>query len=136
MKAVIRYIAADGSEWLTEDKALERDALSARCQALHDRLGPVVKRGRRQVDPANVAAVKRDTVQLCRVVHPNEAVFQHPAADIHPMSYAGRFLNEVGGPLDKLWYRFCCINGEWEYEQPFFAINPDKFNPKEARGEG
>lgn len=51
-------------------------------------------------------------------------VFQHPAADIHPFSVAGRVLDS--GPLSRAWWRFMCIDEQWrEWEQPYFARNPN-----------
>lgn len=127
MKTITKYQATDGSEWLNMVDCARRDLLDMKVKTLESELGPAVKEGRRKIDPAVFARVKTDTVDICRKEWPTEPVFQHDAAEIHPMSYAGRFLSEVGGPLNRLWWRFSCINGEWEYEQPYYALNPDKF---------
>lgn len=132
METITKYRATDGSEWASAADCAGRDLLDLKVKTLEQELGPGVSRGRRKVDPALVAKVKADVVAICREKWPNEAIFKYEAAKIHPMSYAGRFLSEVGGPLNRLWYRFSCINGEWEYEQPFYAINPDKFVEGEA----
>lgn len=62
---------------------------------------------------------------ICRELYPTEKIFQF--ADVPSFSYAGRFLDEVGGPLRRIWFRFMCMNAEWEYEQPFYALHPEEF---------
>ena len=61
---------------------------------------------------------------LCRELWPNEPVFQHQPDEIHPMSYAARFLSEAahGDPIWRhLWFRFACMDGTYEYEQIYWA---------------
>ncbi len=132
MEAILKYRATDGSEWTTQQECVTRDQLDAQVRALETEIGPGVDRGRRKIDPVLVARVKADVVALCREKWPNEAVFQHDPAEIHPMSYAGRFLDDAGGPIRRIWWRFACTNGEWEYEQPYFALHPEKFKATDS----
>lgn len=127
MKTITKYVATDGSEWTSMTDCGKRDLLDMKVKTLEKELGPSVGRGRRKIDVAAYARVKADTVAICRDEFPREPVFKHEPSEIHPMSYAGRFLSEVGGPLNRLWWRFSCVNGEWEYEQPFFALHPEQF---------
>ena len=127
MIEVTKYRATDGSEWATVVECIKRDELDAKVSRLESRLGPRVDRGRRAIDPMFVAGIKREVVSLCRHYHPTQEIFHNLADDIHPFSYAGRFLSEVGGPLNRIWRRFMCMDSAWEYEQPFFALNPGEF---------
>ncbi len=128
MKVVTKYVATDGSEWNEKASCEMRDELDAQVRALESRLPAKPECGKRsRIDPAAVAKVKEYVVLLCRQLWPNESVFKHAPADIHPMSYAGRFLDDARGPISRIWYRFSCMNGEWEYDQPFYALNPEKF---------
>lgn len=129
MKTIVKYVATDGSEWDSQIKCTNRDLLDMQVRTLEKELGPSVHGSgqRRKIDAAAVARLKADVVDLCRRQFPGEAIFKHDAAEIHPFSYAGRFLSEVGGPLNRIWHRFMCMNSEWEYEQPFFALNPSEF---------
>lgn len=127
MQLITKYKATDGTEWHSAHECERRDALDAEVRALENRLGPNVYRGRKRIDPTVVAEVKKATVLLCRRVFPNEPVFQNDPDAIHPWSFAGRLIDETGGPIRRIWYRFGCMNGEWEYEQPFYALHPEEF---------
>ena len=129
MKSITKYVANDGSEWTTREDAEKHDALDAQVRDLERQLGPRIERSgeRRRIDTAVWAEVKRRVVDLCREHYPNEAIFKHDAAEIHPMSFAGRLLSDGGGPLNRIWSRFCCSDGTWEYEQPYYAINAGAF---------
>jgi hypothetical protein len=78
----------------------------------------ITKRSRRRNTPSLACATAQ---------YPSEAIFAHDAMEIHPFSYAGRFLDDAGGPLRRVWSRFMCHHDGWMYEQPYFALNPDKF---------
>jgi hypothetical protein len=132
MQAIVKYKATDGSEWNTAERCERRDALNGEIVALEARIGPRITTGRGAIDPGVVSDVKAAVVDICRREFPEQSVFQHEAAAIHPMSFAGRFLDEVGGPIARIWYRFACISGPWEYEQPYYALNPGAFE-KEGR---
>lgn len=125
---ISKWVATDGTEWTTKEAADKRDELDAIAKGFEARLGPRVESGRRALDIDKAAAVKLDVVALCHRLWPDEKIFQYPAAEIHPMSYAWRFLSEIGGPLNRVWWRFSCMDGEWEYEQPYYAINTGAYD--------
>jgi hypothetical protein len=129
MKAVTVFVASDGSRWDSEAEAVARDVLDAAVRDVEQRLPtPPSDSGERiAVDPEVFRAAKTAVVELCRAEYPNEAVFQHDPMDIHPFSFAGRLLDDVGGPLRRIWWRFMCYRDGWMYQQPYFALNPDKF---------
>ncbi len=128
MKIITKYVSTDGVEWSDAASATIRDELNAEVMAIEATLGRPPECGKRTcIDAAAWVKAKLAVVEICRRLWPGEKVFQHAAADIHPMSYAGRFLDDVGGPVRRVWHRFMCANGDFEYDQPFFAMNPDKF---------
>jgi hypothetical protein len=123
------YIASDGSRWDSEEDAAKRDALDAEVRAIEATIPkpPSGSKNRVAVDPAAFKAAKIAVIELCRREYPKEPVFKHDPMEIHPMSFAGRFLSDNGGPLNRIWWRFCCHRDGWMYEQPYFALNPDRF---------
>ena len=128
MKVITLYESTDGSKWKTEAEAIQRDSLDAEVRAIEAQLPERPKSGQRiAVSIAVVNDCKRAVIELCRREFPNEPVFKHPPEKIHQMSFAGRFLDDVTGPLDRVWRWFCCEKDGWLYEQPYFALNPDKF---------
>jgi hypothetical protein len=126
------WIATDGSQWDTTNEALVRDALDAAVRLIESTIPETPNESgiRVAVDASAMRAAKRAVVELCRATYPGENVFRHDPEAIHPRSYAGRFLDEVGGPLRRVWFRFLCYRDGWIYEQPFFAINPQEFRKR------
>ena len=125
------YVACDGSRWDTENKAITRDNIDAAVAAIEATLParPTDSHDRVAVDPETFKAAKVAAVELCRAAFQKEPIFQHDPMEIHPFSYAGRFLDDVGGPLRRVWGLFMCHRDGWLYEQPFFALHPDQFEP-------
>jgi hypothetical protein len=133
-KAHTVYIATDGSQWDNENQAIVRDTLDAAVAAIEATLPPLPRdpHARVAVDVEAFKAAKTAVVELCRALYPREAVFQHDPMEIHPFSYAGRLLNEAGGPLDRVWRMFMCYRDGWLYEQPYYASNPEKWVPADG----
>jgi hypothetical protein len=129
VKQIIVYESTDGSRWDHKYQAMQRDTLNTRVEAIERALPKIPSEGKRvAVNIELVRAAKREVVQLCREQFPDERIFKHePSEDIHPLSYAGRFLDYVGGPLDRVWRWFAFERDGWLYSQPFYAMNPDKF---------
>jgi len=128
-RALTIYVADDGSRWDSAEDAVKRDILDRKVREIEASFPkpPDDSNERIKVGP-DTAEAKRAVVELCRALYPNEAVFKHPPEEIHPFSYAGRFLSEVGGPLNRVWWRFSCIGEDgYMYQQPFYASNPHKF---------
>lgn len=128
----IVWVATDGSLWHKEADARRRDELDAAVRVIEGSLPepPHDSAQRVAVDPGLMALAKQSIVELCRATYPNECVFQHEAHKIHPFSYAGRFLDGVGGPLRRIWWRFMCYTDGWIYQQPYFAQNPGQFKER------
>lgn len=133
----MRFQCSDGSEWETEEQAARQDELLAECDRVAAML-PNVKVDYHQRyghHLPTLAAYKYEVVALCARRFPNEKMFKYPAADIHPFSYAGRFLDDAAPTIRmRLWYRLQCIDESgYEYEQPFFALNPGKWSGETLR---
>ncbi len=130
MRAHTVWIASDGSRWDDQNQAIARDCLDAAVGAIEATLPtpPDDSHKRIALDPDTFKAAKVAVVELCRAAYPNEEVFRRDPLEIEPFSYAGRFLSEVGGPLSRIWHRFMCSSDGWMYEQPYFALNPEKFS--------
>lgn len=133
MAAVITvYEATDGTRWDNEADAVKRDRLDAEVRAIEATIPapPSGSHNRVAVDPAAFKAAKTAVVELCRRELPTCDIFKNDPMEIHPMSFAGRLLDETGGPLRRIWFRFMCHRDGWMYEQPYFALNPDKWEPE------
>lgn len=132
VRAITRYVSFDNVEWNTSQEATSRDLLITWMKPFDALLGPKVESStRRRIDPAMLIKVKTAVVEKCRQLYPGERIFKHDPMEIHPGSYAGRFLSDVGGPLNEIWWRFSCIDANgWMYDQPFFANNPSEFSGK------
>jgi hypothetical protein len=131
--AVTRFKTADGTEFANESDAIEHEALSLRCErALESTIGK-----RRKIDCKHYVQhdikialqAKRLMLEIICEKHGDAyPVLKTDADQVHPRSFVGRLADDIGGPIGKAWGRLCCIdfdNGR-EYEQPFFALNPDK----------
>lgn len=132
MKILTVYESTDGSRWDKREDAEKRDALNHAVTMIEMCL-PAIPNDcdtRIAVDPTARDLAKKALVELCRIEHPEQDIFKHDPLIIHPMSFAGRFLNEVGGPLDRAWRWFCCERDGWLYQQPFYALNPGSFREK------
>lgn len=125
MKAVLKYVSTDGAEWDTAEEATARDLLDGIVRDLEALLQPHPDGPGERVRQPRADGVKQAVVVICRQLYPSQSIFREEI--VHPMSYAGRFLSDVGGPLGRIWWRFCCMHEGWEYQQPYYALNPDKF---------
>jgi hypothetical protein len=130
METVVRYQADDGSVWATEDAARKRDTQHAAAEAILRTLVPTPSEfnQRTAVSATEFNRVRTALVELCRREFPREQVFQRQPEDIHPMSYAGRFISGSGWPsLNEAWWWLSCWHDGYLYQQPFYALNPDKW---------
>lgn len=130
MKTVTKYESIDGALFDTADDAARRDALEIRLASLEAPLGPRCESGQRKRHAPDVyRAFRVGLVEIAREWHPREPVFQHDPMQIHPFSFAGRYLDDAGPPqLRRRWGRLMCMTDDGvEYEQPFYALHPGKF---------
>jgi hypothetical protein len=138
MKKVTRYEAKDGSEWKTAEEAGFRDGLVGLCDVALSELKPTPK------DCNWEGYVQQDADALFRtreklfVIANQDGVLKwwidsqksdHGKTDYqlthetHP-SWFGRMLDGEHGPLDRAYWRMCCIDGQGrEWNQPYFAKN-------------
>lgn len=129
MKTITKYQSLDGSEWTFPNKAAARDALCLKVDAAMLPLGDVpqgVKDGKGwlQHDLETVNQAKDAIMEICRAEGFAEhfPAFKHPGRECHPLSVIGRILDDNGGPLNKAWGRFGCIDAQGrEHQQPFYA---------------
>ena len=126
---ITKWVANDGSEWRALADAEARDKL---VDAIADVMAPL-GRDRQlrdnqfiQHDPHSVLRCRVGILKLAAKEFPSFAIFRHePLEVVHPMSAAGRILDDCGGPLCQAWNRFMRIDelGR-EWQQPYFAANP------------
>jgi hypothetical protein len=118
-------ISTDGSQW-------DRDALDSYVKRLEAKLP------KRPDSPGRRVAVGVElrnevwaaVVALARDCHPGWDQFKNPPENIHPMSICGRVIDDGSClPVQRIWNWFSCERDGWLYQQPFFALNPDKFKP-------
>jgi hypothetical protein len=135
IETITKYRAKDGSEWQTLDKAMEREALCFTVDDAMAPLGPAIRITNHnyfQHQPPTVIACRAAILKLAAKQFPDYDVFRHePPQEVHPMSIAGRILDDCGGPIDTAWRRFMRIDelGR-EWEQPYYARNtPPDANP-------
>lgn len=129
MKTITKYQTRDGAEFADPIKAEHRERLLAQIDSIMRPLGTVpmeVERGKGWVhhDLETVNVAKDRIIELCREegLAKSFDVFGNRGRDIHPLSIAGRILNDHGGPLDGAWSRFARIDEYGrEHQQPYFA---------------
>lgn len=129
MKTITIYESTDGRRFDDISKCEASDILDAKVKEIEATLPklPNSSSVRVAVSIKLVKEAKERVVKLCRQEYPREEIFKRPASEIHPLSFASRLLDECGGPLNRVWRWFCCERDGWLYEQPYFAMNPDKF---------
>lgn len=130
-KPITRWQTIDGSVFNTEAEANAHDALRVEIAAILAPLGPLPDDtdfanggGYLPHDPADVARAK---AALCAIAARTIPWFrEHEAKDIHPMSFAGRLLDDCGPSLLRsAWDRLACTDDRGrEWGQPYYALHP------------
>lgn len=121
MKRITIFEATDGSRWDSVEQCIERDRLDKRVRDIEATIPEVPKVASVCVHRHAMLVAKRKVVVMCRELYPDHSVFQHDADEIHPMSGAGRILDDCGGPLSRIWYLFMCWHDDRIYNQPYYA---------------
>lgn len=130
MEIITLYKSTDGSTYPMMADAINADVLDAEVREIEATIPPKPRESSHRIawSPDEMLTAKTKVVALCRREYPDEKGFKHDPADIHPMSYAGRFLSDATNcPLYRVWRNFMCYRDGWLYDQPFFALNPGEF---------
>lgn len=141
MKTKTYYLASDGAECESPKAAKARNALLIEIARALAPLGPKVKdrgcqfangHGYRQHKKADVLKAKTALIAIAKRLVPDK-IWANPPEEIHPMSFAGRLLDDSSPTLYEAWQRFMCIDERtWrEWGQPYYALNPEKGEQKE-----
>jgi len=138
MKQLTIFEAEDGSRWDVMEDAIRRDILHQKVQALLVRVPKTPDAAGLRIPIAEPSywAVKRGLVALARECYPGETVFHDEAEKVHVYGWAGRFLSEVGGPLQDGWWWLSCVGESgpapmtrYLYNQPYYALHPGEWRP-------
>lgn len=134
MKEIRTFESTDGTRWANASDAYRRDRLDERVRVIEAMLPHVPSNpdDRIAVSERTVRQAKHDVVLLCREYWPTEKVFQDDPATVNIWGWGGRFISEVGGPVNRLWFTLSCMaeeDGRWFlYQQPFFALNQGEWH--------
>lgn len=130
MKKITVYEANDGTRFDSEAKAEIHEQIIAEIEEammpLGDRIeitgGQFVRHGR-----VRFMEAKANMIRIIRKATGDQfGIFKnYQPDDIHPMSLAGRIVDDLGSKaIRKAWNRLQCINENGdEWEQPYFALN-------------
>lgn len=130
MKERTVFVTDDGREFQSRSQAEKHQKLLERLQQI-ETLPP------RRRDIAHGKWIQHPVEQYRKwrmaLVKMTKEYFPdtYPDADpmeIHPHSYMGRVVDDSGpDPLRKQWQRLACTTDDGrEFDQPYFALNPDK----------
>jgi hypothetical protein len=136
MKSVTVYESADGSRWNTPEACKKREwdiVLVAEAMLPLGEQRSLESHEYIQHRGEVCLRVKRTLIEIAKNSYPPKdyPIFQNDADAIHPCSGAGRIITDSDGPLARAWCRLMTINWEnfREYQQCYFAMNPDKVPP-------
>ena len=128
MKTISISVADDGSRFDSEESCRAYEALCGRVKSALSPLGPgrdIPSMSYWQHSPSDVAAAWSAFYEVCKAELGNSIkwLHQHSAHEVHPGSYIGRVLSEMGKKcMSEAGYRFHCIDSEGrEFDQPFWA---------------
>lgn len=145
MKAITKYLAEDGSEHATEDKAKERELLCAEVAEIMASLQPIPKLtgcgfenggGYIQHYPSKIDPARRAILKAAQRYTDHKWLQQtiDKPGEVHP-SYAGRIIGECcPAPLYQAWHRFECMDKSLrEWGQPYYAAHPEQATQRAHR---
>jgi hypothetical protein len=142
VKQITKYQANDGSEWDTEDGAIQRDQMIEEVDRIMEPLGKrptghgeFVQRDLRTVTIITAALFEiadRDGVLKWWIDGQRKAHGRTTRQLIH-YTHPSWFLRMLDGnhdPLERAYGRLCCIDKRGrEWDQPYFANESDKEAP-------
>jgi hypothetical protein len=134
MRQVSRWIADDGTEFITPDQAIAHDKLCVEIAAIMSRLvsAEISGPGFIQQDPVAVLNVQHSLVMIFERLFPRmvdaHTEFARNATRPAGMTLIGRYMDDCApGPLNTAWRRIMRMDSKFrEYEQPYYAIQADK----------
>lgn len=142
MKSVTTYEAIDGARFDDYRDCEKHETGLAVVNAILADLPAAEPEGETYVqhDRETLLSVKRRLFELVLAKYGDSYPLwkEFDPDKVHPMSGVGRVLDDLGGPLASAWRRLSCYNFDngREYEQPYFALNPDEATtPYEADGQ-
>src|SRR3990167_4811519 len=140
MKTKIYYIAKDKTEHGSEAEAIAHEKFIDEIAAAIKPLGKRYDNGHCdyangdgyvQHHVADVLKAKIALIEITKRVVPHK-IWEYPAAEIHPQSFAGRLLCGCNKYLYKAWFRFMCIDEKGrEWGQPYYSLHPERATHKE-----
>lgn len=134
MVTVTAYFKAkDGTEFKNEEDAINHEKLLDKIDNIFFRLGkPQSLKSTEYIqhDLSVCLDVKEEFYDFVKKEYGkyDYPSMKYPSRDIHPLSFIGRLLDDIGGPCRLANHRLCCINWDTgrEFQQPYFAMNgPD-----------
>ncbi len=129
MKAIIKYLADDGTEWTNEQSCQSRDALVRNIQTISmilparpDAISFTNGEGFIQHDEDHVQRYRNALLDQM----PNEKWVQETREGKRHVSHLARILSDgPASPLTRAWFRLMDIDDKFrEWGQPYFAANP------------
>lgn len=140
MKIKTYYIADDNTEHETMEQAKDHNIFIADIAKAIEPLGKRYKgqycdyengSGYVQHNPISVLEAKKNIIAICKIKVPHK-IWDYPAGEIHPHSFACRLLSERNSFLYAAWRRFMMIDEQGrEWGQPYYASHPEAATMKE-----
>lgn len=136
MKAITKYKADDGAEFVNEAECVKHEALCAEISTVMAALPAKPKddgcefsngHGFLQHDPQTFLGVRASLLRIGNRIYPHKWFDQSLADPNVDSGWAGRIIGETSAPLERAWRRIECTDKHYrEWGQPYYARNPDK----------
>jgi hypothetical protein len=136
MKAIVKYKAIDGREFITMKDCTDYELLIDRVETIMSRLPKLPKNdecdfanghGYIQHDKEILLSVWNNLLEEFKSKIDHKWLDESKDMKSHP-SWVSRLVGDYGiAPYERAWYRMHCVDKECrEFGQPFYATNPDK----------
>lgn len=144
MRIFTVYEASDGARFDDESACAAHEETILRVNEIMSRIGDRPNddgcrfsngRGYRQHSKDDVLFVQRELVKLANINGFDSHVEYTMSAKVPTgHTFMGRLMSEMASkPIANAYNRICCIDSQFrEWGQPYFALNPDKAEYKEA----
>lgn len=134
MKAITKFVALDGAEFIDKDECCDYENLCEEIAGIMARLAPCDVRSTdfvQQVGPVFIG-VQHDLVCIYERLNPSmkdhHTEWARNATRNAGMTLIGRYIDDGScRPLQRAWARIMRTDHNFrEYEQPYYAIQADK----------